>query len=94
MSVSTHRLRFGLSVRQRAHAAAPSTHIFLQGIVRHANGMLAVTPDCASLAPECTSLEEIEGEIEQLREELDEMLQQARRAFRAGGGVRGPVPGM
>ena len=87
MSVSTHRLRFGLSVRQRAHAAAPSTHIFLQGIVRHANGMLSVTP-------ECTSLEEIEGEIEQLREELDEMLQQARRAFRAGGGVRGPVPGM
>jgi hypothetical protein len=47
-----------------------------------------------SVTPECTSLEEIEGEIEQLREELDEMLQQARRAFRAGGGVRGPVPGM
>jgi hypothetical protein len=67
--------RFGLRVHRPAHAPAPSVHIFLQSIVRHANGMLAVTPACDSLA-------EVEGQIEQLKEELDEMLRQARRAFR------------
>jgi hypothetical protein len=48
--------------------------------VRHANGMLAVTPICSSLA-------EMEGQIEQLKEELDEMLQQTRRAFRESPGA-------
>jgi hypothetical protein len=79
------RSRFGLSVRQRAHAADPSAHIFLQGIVRHSNGMLSVTP-------ECTSLEEIEEQIEQLRQELEEMQRQARRAFRPGSRLADPVP--
>jgi hypothetical protein len=69
------RSRFGLSVRQGAHASGPSAHIFLQSIVRHSNGMLSVTPVCESLA-------EMEGQIEQLKEELDEMLRQARRAYR------------
>jgi HAMP domain-containing protein len=87
VSVSSLRSRFGLSVRQRTHALAPSTHIFLQGIVRHANGMLSVTQ-------ECTSLEEMETEIEQLKAELDEMLQQARRAFRAGSNLGGRAAGM
>ena len=85
MSASILRTRFGLSVRQRAHAPAPSAHIFLQGIVRHSNGMLSVTPDCSSF-------EEIEEEIEQLKEELDEMLRQARRAFGTGGRLAGPLP--
>jgi hypothetical protein len=74
------RSRFGLSVQHRAHASAPSTHIFLQGIVRHSNGMLSVTPVC-------NSLEEMETHIEQLKEDLEEMLQQARRAFRQGNGT-------
>jgi hypothetical protein len=67
--------RFGLRVHRPAHSHGTSVHIFLQRLVRHANGMLAVTPDCSSLA-------EMEGEIEQLKEELDEMLRQARRTFR------------
>jgi hypothetical protein len=67
--------RFGLSVRRAAHDTSPSAHIFLQGIVRQANGMLSVTPLCSSL-------EEMEGQIEQLKDELDEMLRQARRAFK------------
>jgi hypothetical protein len=79
------RSRFGLSVRQRARAAAPSAHVFLQSIVRHSNGMLSVTA-------ECSSLEEIEGEIESLKQELDEMLRQARRAFRAGPRLAGAEP--
>lgn len=83
---STLRSRFGLSVRHRAHAPAPSAHIFLQGIVRHSNGMLSVTA-------ECSSLEEIEEEIVQLKEELDEMLRQARRAFGTGSRFAGPVAG-
>jgi len=66
--------RFGLSIQRRAHSPAPSVHIFLQSIVRQANGMLSVTPVCSSLA-------EMEKQIEQLKEELDEMLRQARRAF-------------
>ena len=48
--------------------------------MRHANGMLAVTPDCASL-------EEMEGQIGQLKDELEEMLRQTRRAFREGPGT-------
>lgn len=75
MSGSTLRSRFGLSIQRRAHSPAPSVHIFLQSIVRQANGMLSVTPACSSLP-------EMEGQIEQLKEELDEMLRQARQAFR------------
>lgn len=74
MSGSTLSSRFGLSVQRRAHAPAPSVHIFLQSIVRQANGMLSVTPVCSSLA-------EMEKQIGQLKEELDEMLRQAQRAF-------------
>jgi hypothetical protein len=55
-------------------------HIFLQSIVRQANGMLSVTPACSSLP-------EMEGQIEQLKEELDEMLRQARQAFRESPGT-------
>jgi len=74
--VSAPRLtsRFGLRVFRPTHHG-PSVHIYLQRLVRHANGMLAVTPDCASLA-------EMEEEIEEMKHELDEMLQQTRRAFR------------
>ena len=72
--------RFGLSIQRRAHAPAPSAHIYLQSIVRQANGMLSVTPVCSSLA-------EMEGQIEQLKEELDEMLRQARQAFRESRGT-------
>ena len=75
MSASISSSRFGLSIQRRAHSAAPSVHMFLQSIVRQANGMLSVTPACSSLA-------EMEEQIEQLKEELDEMLRQARLAFR------------
>ena len=75
MAAPSLTFRFGLRVHQSTRAQGPTVHIFLQRLVRHANGMLAVTPDCASLA-------EMEGEIEQLKEELDDMLRQARRAFR------------
>ena len=77
MSGTTISSRFGLRVLRPAHSAAPSVHIFLQRVVRHANGMLAVTPVC-------TSLVEMEAQIEELRLELDDMLQQTRRAFREG----------
>ena len=40
---------FGLNVRLGARTRAPLAHIFLQRIVRHANGMLSVTPVCSSL---------------------------------------------
>jgi hypothetical protein len=66
--------RFGLNVRHAARSRPTSAHIFLQSIVRHSNGMLAVTPVCSSLA-------EMEGQIEHLKDELDEVLRQARRAF-------------
>ena len=52
--------RFALSIQRSTRATQPGVHIFLQRLVRHTNGMLAVTPVCTSLA-------EIEGEIEQLR---------------------------
>ena len=80
MSASHLNPRFGLRVHRPAHAQGPSVHIFLQHIVRHANGMLAVTPDCASF-------EEMEGQIGQLKDELDEMLRQTRRAFKEGPGA-------
>jgi hypothetical protein len=72
MSTTYHR--FALNVHRSPRSTAPAVHIFLQRVVRHANGMLAVTPVCGSLA-------EIEGEIEGLRDELDSVLQQARLAF-------------
>jgi hypothetical protein len=80
MSATDHR--FALNVHRTSRSSAPSVHIFLQRVVRHANGMLAVTPICGSLA-------EIEGEIEGLRDELDSVLQQARQAF---DGKRGAAP--
>lgn len=72
--MSTNNSRFGLSIRRASRAQAPTVHVFLQRIVRQANGMLAVTPACASLA-------EIEEEIETLKAELESVLQQARQAF-------------
>ena len=70
--------RFGLSVRPGASGRPTWAHIFLQSIVRQANGMLAVT------AP-CSSLEEMEAQITSLKAELDDILRQARRAFAASG---------
>lgn len=75
MSASSLNSRFGLSVQRPARAPGPSVHIFLQRIVRHANGMLSVTPVCSSL-------EEMEEQIEQLKQELDDVLRLTRRAFR------------
>jgi hypothetical protein len=78
MSASALNSRFGLRVHQSSRGGpGPSVHLFLQGVVRHANGMLAITPDCASLA-------EMEGQIELLKAELDEMLRQTQRAFSRG----------
>ena len=71
---STINHRFALNVHRTARSPAPAVHVFLQRVVRHENGMLAVTPVCASL-------EEIESEIERLQHELDSVLQQARQAF-------------
>jgi len=78
--MSTNDHRFALNVHRTSRSSVPSVHIFLQRVVRHANGMLAVTPVCGSLA-------EIEGEIEGLRGELDSVLQQARQAFEGKGVV-------
>ena len=66
--------RFALNVQRPGHSTVPGVHIFLQRLVRHANGMLAVTPVCSSLA-------EIETEIAELKGELDEIQRQARQAF-------------
>ncbi|HKU63367.1 MAG TPA: hypothetical protein VJQ44_19355 [Gemmatimonadales bacterium] len=74
MSAPSLTSRFGLRVHRPSHHA-PSVHIYLQRLVRHANGMLSVTPDCVSL-------EQMEEEIVQLKGELDEMLRQTRQAFR------------
>lgn len=71
---ATNDLRFGLSVRHGTRARPTAVHIFLQRIERHANGMLGVTPVCASLP-------DIEAEITHLKDDLDEMLRQARRTF-------------
>ena len=67
--------RFGLRVQQSSRGQSPSVHIFLQSVVRHSNGMMSVTPACATL-------EEMEGQIDQLKQELVEMLRQTRQAFR------------
>jgi hypothetical protein len=75
VSGSSLSSRFGLRVERPAHSRGPSVYLILQSIVRHANGMLSVTPVCSSL-------EEMEAQIEQLKEELDEMLRQTRHAFR------------
>lgn len=72
--MSTNDCRFGLNVHRSSRSPVPTVHIFLQRIVRHANGMLAITPVCGSLA-------EIEAEIEDLRGELEDVLRQARHAF-------------
>jgi len=69
--------RFALNVQRPAHSKGPGVHIFLQRVVRHTNGMLAVTPVCSSLA-------EIEKEIAELRGELDELHRQALKAFGTG----------
>lgn len=74
--------RFALNVHRSPRSTGPAVHIFLQRLVRHQNGMLAVTPVCGTLA-------EIEGEIEHLQHELDSLLQEARQAF---DGKRGAVP--
>ncbi|HET7470032.1 MAG TPA: hypothetical protein VFJ81_10175 [Gemmatimonadales bacterium] len=79
MSTTDHR--FALNVHRTARASAPTVHIFLQRVVRHANGMLSVTPLCGSLA-------EIEGEIARLQDELAGVLQQARQAFDGKSGAR------
>ena len=71
---ATLKSRFGLDVTHGSRSHRISAHVFLQGVVRHANGMLLVTPVCSSL-------EEMEGQIETLKGELDEVLRQARKAF-------------
>lgn len=66
--------RFALNIQRGSRSPLPGVHIFLQRIVRQANGMLAVTPVCSSLA-------EIEKEIAELKGELDDILRQARQAY-------------
>jgi hypothetical protein len=72
--VSSMNTRFALNVHRAGRTQEPAAHVFLQSIVRHANGMLSVTPVC-------TTLEELELQIEALKRELDQVLQQGRRAF-------------
>jgi hypothetical protein len=84
MSAPRLNSRFGLRVQQSSRTQPPSVHIFLQSVVRHANGMLSVTPPCGSLV-------EMEGQIEQLKQELDEMLRQTRQAFRRSPEAAAPV---
>ena len=81
--MSTIDHRFALNVQRVARSPAPAVHVFLQRVVRHANGMLAVTPVCGTLA-------EIEGEIERLQDELNSVLQQARQAFDGKRGAATP----
>jgi hypothetical protein len=76
--------RFALNVHRPGHSAAPGVHIFLQRLVRHANGMLAVTPVCSSLA-------DIEKEIAELKDELEDIQRQARLAFGVGAKAGGVV---
>ncbi|HEU5170968.1 MAG TPA: hypothetical protein VFU46_10540 [Gemmatimonadales bacterium] len=71
-------VRFGLNVWRGTPSRPTTAHVFLQRIVRHPNGMLAVTPVCSSLT-------EMEGQIETLKGELDDVLRQARQAFPASG---------
>jgi hypothetical protein len=77
--------RFALNVHRGSRTAAPGVHIFLQRVVRHANGMLAVTPVCSSL-------DQIEAEIAELKDELDDVLRQARQAFAAQARAAVPAP--
>jgi hypothetical protein len=72
----TNEQHFGLNVHRTSRAPQPMVHIFLQRIVRHPNGMLAVTPLCASLT-------DIEREIDTLKQELENILLQARQVFGA-----------
>ena len=76
MSPNDHRL--ALNVHRHSRSRVPSVHIFLQRMVRQANGMLSVTPVCSTLA-------EIEEQIQDLRQELDGILGQARQAFGSTG---------
>ena len=66
--------RFALNIQRSGRSTVPGVHIFLQRIVRHANGMLSVTPVCSSLI-------EIEKEIAELKTELEDIQRQARQAF-------------
>lgn len=84
--MNSNDLRFGLNIQRSSRSPVPTVHIFLQRIVRQANGMLAITPPCGSLA-------EIEGEIEGLRVELESVLRQARHAFAPKGVPVIPVVG-
>ena len=68
--------RMALNVHKSSRSPLPTVHIFLQRVVRQANGMLSVTPICSTLA-------EIEQEIEELRVELDTIQRQARQAYTA-----------
>jgi uncharacterized small protein (DUF1192 family) len=72
--MSTDDRRMALNVHKTSRAPLPTVHIFLQRVVRQANGMLAVTPVCSTLA-------EIEQEIAVLRDELDTIQRQARQAY-------------
>jgi hypothetical protein len=80
MTINNHRL--ALNVHRSTRSPVPLVHIYLQRVVRQANGMLAVTPLCSSLT-------EIEGEIEDLRNELDQVLRQAREAYATKRGQTG-----
>lgn len=66
--------RFALNIQRGGRTQLPGVHVFLQRLVRHSNGMLAVTPVCSSLA-------DIETEIATLKAELEDVLHQARQAF-------------
>jgi hypothetical protein len=72
--MSTDDRRIALNVHKSSRSPLPTVHIFLQRVVRQANGMLAVTPICSTLA-------EIEQEIAELRDELDTIQHQARQAY-------------
>jgi hypothetical protein len=72
--------RFGLSVHRASRSPEPTVHIFLQRVVRHANGMLGVTPACSTLA-------QIESEIAVLQQELESVLKQARQVYAVKGGA-------
>lgn len=72
--MSSMNTRFALNVHRAGREQEPAAHVFLQSIVRHANGMLSVTPVC-------TTLQQLELQIEALKTELDRVLEQGRRAF-------------
>jgi hypothetical protein len=72
--MSTDNCRLALNVHRSARGSAPTVHIFLQRLVRQANGMLGLTPLCSSH-------EEIEEEIEALQGDLETILRQARETY-------------